>query len=353
MRYYHLQPVSGSRLPRPPHSLILKPQVPKNPHQDINGDIIEDDFTPRISLGETLEDCLKGLTTDGYHHVYQTIDDLDLEQPTSAGPSTPRMDYDSDFVLEKWVAYQAKKQPDVDFTNAHQPSGLPSPFKEEFEFCVPDVGETNEYWSLDPVRVKYMGVVYGNDDDYLIGPDETSRNPVPMLAAAAALRKLIATDYRGEHKAPGKDDAPLHDLTFNERYPKDVYDNLSDYRDGEDWDYESMAKIRQLKGKPEGQVRIYRALPKDVYKTHTKADNKWLRDVIKWDDKNPDATDRSTRPKRPQIINPGDWVTLSESYAKAHAKGNLGGNGAVVQKSVRAKELHTDGNSINEWGYNP
>ena len=30
-------------------------------------------------------------------------------------------------------------------------------------------------------------------------------------------------DYRGQHSAPGKDDAPLHDLTKNDIIPDDIY----------------------------------------------------------------------------------------------------------------------------------
>ncbi len=318
MRYYHLQPVSGSRLPRPPHSLILKPQVPKQLYVDGNG-IIEDDFTPRVCLGETVNDCIAGLVVPmTYYHLYRTIGNVSIEYPTTAGPSTPHMEYGPDFVLSEWIDYQAKKHPDISFGGVYAPSHLPSPFKEEFEFCVPDVGETHELWSLDPVKVEYLGVLDTHNKS-IAAPEETSQNAVPR-AAAAALRKLIASDYRMQHKAPGKAGAPLYDLTVNDVYPKDVYQTLHQYKDHNPGDDYSLAAIRKYKGKPDASVMIYRAVPKGV-----------------------------------TTINPGDFVTLAKEYAKNHAYKleDDGSNGVVIKMTVKANQLYTDGNSINEWGYNP
>jgi hypothetical protein len=52
-------------------------------------------------------------------------------------------------------------------------------------------------------------------------------------------------------------------------------------------------------------------------------------------------------------INIGDWVTISRSYAKLHGESNLKNVYKIVQKKVRAKDIYTDGDSINEWGYDP
>lgn len=162
--------------------------------------------------------------------------------------------------------------------------------------------------------------------------------------AVYELSKIInESDYRMMHQAPGKDSAPLYDLTLNGVYPKDVYSTLEHYVDGADYDYESLAKIRMFKNKPESWVTIYRAVPVAVAKNHKKQSNKWLKDP---------STVGTTRP---QIIHPGDWVTLSQKYAKLHALDLEGRNkhGKVVSKKVKAKQIFTDGNSINEWGYNP
>lgn len=50
---------------------------------------------------------------------------------------------------------------------------------------------------------------------------------------------------------------------------------------------------------------------------------------------------------------PGDWVTINKKYAVQHGKSNLDGNYMILTKTVPAKYLYTDGNSIHEWGYDP
>ena len=52
-------------------------------------------------------------------------------------------------------------------------------------------------------------------------------------------------------------------------------------------------------------------------------------------------------------INAGDWVTLSKDYAKEHGQSALGGNYKVIKKKVPARQLYTQGDSLNEFGYDP
>ena len=49
----------------------------------------------------------------------------------------------------------------------------------------------------------------------------------------------------------------------------------------------------------------------------------------------------------------GDWVTTSKSYAKEHGKSHLNNNYRIIYKTVKAKDLFSEGNSIHEWGYDP
>jgi hypothetical protein len=51
-------------------------------------------------------------------------------------------------------------------------------------------------------------------------------------------------------------------------------------------------------------------------------------------------------------INSVDWVTLSLDYARLHGQSNLNNNYKIIQRTVLAKDLYTDG-SINEWGWQP
>ena len=50
-------------------------------------------------------------------------------------------------------------------------------------------------------------------------------------------------------------------------------------------------------------------------------------------------------------INSGDWVTINKEYAIEHGKSNLRNKYKIIQKTVLASQLYTDGNSIHEWGY--
>lgn len=75
--------------------------------------------------------------------------------------------------------------------------------------------------------------------------------------------------------------------------------------------------MRQVAQKPDVKVTVYRAVPEDV-----------------------------------DAINPGDWVTLSRTYADIHGKSNIDGY-KILEATVPASDLVSDGNSINEIGFSP
>jgi hypothetical protein len=130
-------------------------------------------------------------------------------------------------------------------------------------------------------------------------------------------------DYRGRHTAPTNDGfcRPLYDVTG--MYPDDIYTpaGVRYYGDGISIaDKESWSKIQEYRGRPDAIVTIYRAVPKGV--------------------------------KNANIVR-GDWVTLSKAYAKGHGISVLDGNYTILTKKVKAKDLWTEGNSMNEWGYDP
>ena len=146
------------------------------------------------------------------------------------------------------------------------------------------------------------------------------------------LNKLInflfeEEDYRGLHRAPGKDrGAPLWDLT-HDVYPDDIYTlpvrtAARYYGHSEPGDIPVMSLIRRYQDKPDAQVVIYRSVP----------------DVEEIKD-----------------INPGDWVSIYRPYAEAHGESGWGnGEGyKTLEKRVKARDLYTDGNSIYEWGWDP
>lgn len=154
---------------------------------------------------------------------------------------------------------------------------------------------------------------------------------LPTKQADAMVKKYrkesADDDYKGQHQAPGPEDgSPMYDVTQKGTYPKDFYSSkgFQYYSDtGSPHDAESHSIVHSYHGRPNRPITVYRAIPKDA-------------------------------PKGTKI-NPGDWVTPSRSYAHDHGHHSLGGKGKykVLSMQVKARDLHTDGNSIHEWGYHP
>lgn len=135
-------------------------------------------------------------------------------------------------------------------------------------------------------------------------------------------------DYYMQHR-PDKDGARMHDV---ERDPAgdavmpDYYAHPEYYRTGDaECDGPSERAILRARGNPDQPVWIWRAVPPDVYA------------------------------KPGPHIHPGDWVTTSKPYARQHAAqdDDPANDWPIASRRVRARDLTTDGNSVNEWGYFP
>jgi hypothetical protein len=162
------------------------------------------------------------------------------------------------------------------------------------------------------------------DTGQLFGPK--SRQVGEILAEAYnPVGMTVKYGYRGQHTAPGPDfGAPLHDLTGGgQMYPSDVYSASASRIYGTGYpkaDREAFDLAKRVRGNPNAEVTMYRAVPKDEKITS---------------------------------INTGDWVTLSKEYAKTHGESVLGENYKILSKKVKAKELYTNADSIHEFGYHP
>ena len=127
------------------------------------------------------------------------------------------------------------------------------------------------------------------------------------------------TEYRGSHTAPNAQvyGATLDNLTGI--MPKDVYTvtgkNLYGIGDSA-IDSEWWRAAMKVKGNPNAEVEVYRAVPKGV-----------------------------------KNINSGDWVTTSPTYAKWHGENVLDGNYEIIKQKVKANTLSTEGYPY-EFGYN-
>lgn len=125
--------------------------------------------------------------------------------------------------------------------------------------------------------------------------------------------------YHGSHR-PDLDGPPLHDLekAFPDLYARpDLYRGHSDSRELDD---QALAVISSARGTPEALVTIWRAVPPGV-----------------------------------ETINAGDWVSITEAYARQHAiqDNDPANDWPVISTRVPARTLRTEGNSIHEYGYNP
>lgn len=125
------------------------------------------------------------------------------------------------------------------------------------------------------------------------------------------------------HTAPLRngEDAPAFDLT--QLYPDNIYSEKASrlYSSGfPEADRKAISILQDIKGNPDAEITIYRAVPK----------GKGIKD-----------------------FNKGDWVTLTKEYVKEHGESNLDGKYEILSKKVKADELFTDANSIQEFGYDP
>lgn len=147
-----------------------------------------------------------------------------------------------------------------------------------------------------------------------------------LVNEAARRKGYQSTDeFRMSHRAPSYDedgtDKSLIDVANNK---DNIRDSLEEqFRMNRDRNREeSVAAIRQaLQEIEQGKnptVTIYRAVPKSL--------------------------------KEGSVRN-GDWVTLSEAYAKQHGRHALNGDYRIMKENVPAANLYWDGNDINEWGY--
>ena len=145
------------------------------------------------------------------------------------------------------------------------------------------------------------------------------------LPVGMSIKDVTDLSYRSTHNAPSPDfGAPLYDLTGGgQMYPPDVYSAkaVQYYGTGFDKaDREAFALANKVRGNPDAEVTMYRAVPKN---------------------------------KNIKEINAGDWVTLSKDYAKVHGQSVLNDDYTIISKKVKAKDLWTNADSIQEFGYNP
>lgn len=179
------------------------------------------------------------------------------------------------------------------------------------------------------------------DEQYFAAIESGDMDAVQRLVNEQATAKGYANnkDYRMDHRAPGFDDTPLEervddggDFSIEDiangysSQPDDYFDRRVGARYygydnyvGRQSQRAILSAIEKIQSGEKAKVTIYRAVPKALKESKTRN---------------------------------GDWVTLSEEYAKDHGKHVLGfGQYRIISEEVPAEHVWWDGNDINEWGY--
>ena len=185
------------------------------------------------------------------------------------------------------------------------------------------------------------------DDAYMAalrrGDEETAHKLV--LEAAKASGYVAESDYQGSKafngSAPGENGyfetererynawkngefegtISLADFVRNGIDPSNLKWQISDegaYRRASEYARESIDAIREAKASRSYTITIYRAVPKSV-------------------------KEKSARN--------GDWVTLSEAYARYHITLQDWDGARIIKQTVPMDHVWWDANDINEWGY--
>lgn len=176
----------------------------------------------------------------------------------------------------------------------------------------------------------YDGAVVriGGQDEYIAFSPEQIRSATsdPQMAGLLGepAQSVAETSYRGSHSAPSRDfGAQLHQL--DQIFPDDIYSPQAarlygHYGANDPMDRQTIRLAQSFRGKPDADVTIYRAVPKD---------------------------------EKIKGINQGDWVTINKQYAKEHGESVLLGDYKILEKKVKAKDIWTNADSIHEYGYDP
>jgi hypothetical protein len=206
-------------------------------------------------------------------------------------------------------------------------------------------------------------------------------------------------EYVGDHKPPGKDTGhPLHDVSkiFGDDFYKLPSNEVARYYgSGYNFDVLLVDIIKFYKDTPNESIKIYRTIPdfhsitkKKIddllfiaryydgfrffpptydkkYKKYEDLIEKYKEKVItekpnlKYDEIQKEASQlmyRDAYDLKDTLgkynINPGDWVAINREYAVNHGKSNLNNKYKILTKTVKAKDLYTEG-YIEEWGYDP
>lgn len=165
------------------------------------------------------------------------------------------------------------------------------------------------------------------DEAYFKALEDKDESRMRDIVNEAARRKGYVSEdsFRMSHRAPSYDEEGIDKSMIDMANNKDnIRDSLNEQmRMNQDNNRKESVNainnaLSSIEKDGKAMVTIYRAVPKSIKESN---------------------------------VRNGDWVTLSESYAKQHGNHALEGNYRIIKEEVPAENLYWDGNDINEWGY--
>ena len=270
-------------------------------------------------------------------------------------------------VIEKILEYADDNDKDVFVTPTSDFGGSMTrltKFYKSFGF-VPNKGKYRDFRTRETMIRKNSTLDDHSDD-------------MPTLFSSSNNVDLGKLENDDRHKAPYRDDegffSPAHDVSkaFPGIYSMSFSKALREYGTGNDSDPMAVQIIRNIQDNPDAKVKIYRAVEKGLQDNiaDLKQDRKYINrngSVPPWADVPPHSAEEYSAFVDSQIdnlgsvegatiqpsINPNEWVTITRQYAVDHGECCVPGGYTILTKTVKAKDLFTEGNSIHEWGYDP
>lgn len=165
------------------------------------------------------------------------------------------------------------------------------------------------------------------DEAYFKALENNDKSRMLDIVNESARRKgyMSTGEFRMSHRAPSYDEEGIDKSMIDVANNKDnIRDSLNEQmRMNQDKNRKESVNainnaLSSIEKDGKAMVTIYRAVPKSIKESN---------------------------------VRNGDWVTLSESYAKQHGNHALEGSYRIIKEEVPAENLYWDGNDINEWGY--
>lgn len=152
-------------------TFTFTPRVPETPFNYEIG-TTEDDFTKRVSMSDSIKNCLYALPEDedGTWYIYGYKGDESKIIDTKESFKNCPVGYGKDFKFEEWISTLSPIEQDE--INKHikdldkvDTSDLPIKYRDMFYACVPDANENVEFWSLNPITMDFLGYISSYDED--------------------------------------------------------------------------------------------------------------------------------------------------------------------------------------------